>query len=490
MSQSARTQSLKVSSDVLHDAEGLELAMPVGDVFERLWHLFVSMRTGLALMLGIAVFILFGAMIVQAPGGMAADPTAYAAWVEGLKPKYGGWTGILDILGLFNVFNSIVFRGLVVLLATSILACSINRSPKLWKQAVHPRVVANSAFFDHVRLADSVELPASTDEATSVVQNALAKRHFRTIASEDGSAVAFYADRFRWAPFGTVIAHLSMIVILAGAMLGATGFRDEGFAVAVGSTQAVGNGTNLSIQATSFTDSYYENGSPADYASHLVLYENGKQVAERTIRVNDPLRYGDIKVFQSFFGPAADVLVRDSTGATLFEDGVPLLWSSDDGSKMIGQFAIPTKNLQIYVIGVASGKVDAGIKAGQMQVEIFQGDDRTTPLGIEVVDPGKAVTVAGLELTFQRERQYTGLIVARDPGGPLVWLGALLLVLGVMLVFFFPARRIWARVSSTASGSRIQVAALASHDVTFESAFQALIDDIRGGAPASTSAAG
>jgi cytochrome c biogenesis protein len=484
MSESARTTRIHLPSDALHEAEGLELALPVSDIFERLWHLFVSMRTGLALMLGIAVLILFGALIIQVPGGMLADAAAYAAWLDSVRPKYGGWTGILDALGLFNVFGSLVFRGLVVLLGTSIVACSINRTPKLWRQAVHPRVEANKAFFDHVRLSGSVELPASPAASLERLQGTLAKRGFRTLVAPAGDAVAIYADRFRWAPFGTVIAHLSMIVILAGAMLGATGFRDEGFAVAVGSTAQVGNGTGYAIQATSFTDSYYENGSPADYASHLILYEDGRQVAERTIRVNDPLRYGDLKVFQSFFGPAADMLVRDETGATLYEDGVPLLWSSDDGSKMIGQFELPTRGLTVYVIGVASGQVDANIRAGQMQLEVFQGDDRTTPVGIEVVDPGKPVDVAGLQLSFVRERQYTGLIVARDPGGPLVWLGALLLVLGVMLVFFFPARRIWARISGTASGSRIQVAALASHDVTFESAFEQLIDDLGGGAPA------
>lgn len=484
MSQSTRSSSIKLQPDTLHDADGLEIALPVGDVFDRLWHLFVSMRTGLALMLGIAGLILFGAVIVQAPAGLQADPGAYAAWLDGLRPKYGGWTAVLDALGLFNVFNSLLFRGLVVLLATSILACSINRAPKLWRQAVHPRTVANPAFFEHVRLAGSVDVPGAPEQALATLEGALARRHFRTIVSPAGNAVAIYADRFRWAPFGTVIAHLSLIVIMAGALLGAAGFRNEGFAVAVGSTVEVGYGTNLSILATSFTDSYYENGSPADYASHLIVYENGQQVAEQTIRVNDPLRYGDVKVFQSFFGPAADVVVRDTTGATLFEDGVPLLWSSKDGSKMVGEFSIPTEDLTVYVIGVASGRVDAGIKPGQMQLEIFQGDNRQTALGIEVVDPGKPVTVAGLELTFVRERQYTGLIVARDPGGPLVWLGALLLVLGVTLVFFFPARRIWARVSSTASGSRIQVAALASHDVTFESAFQDLVDDLRGSAPA------
>jgi cytochrome c biogenesis protein len=123
MSQTARSSAVRLSQDPLHDAEGGELALPVTDFFDRLWHLFISMKTGLALMLGIAVLTLFGAIIVQAPAGLQGDPGAYAAWLDGLRPKYGGWTVVLDTLGLFNVFGSLLFRGLVLLLATSILAC-------------------------------------------------------------------------------------------------------------------------------------------------------------------------------------------------------------------------------------------------------------------------------------------------------------------------------------------------------------------------------
>ncbi len=31
--------------------------------------------------------------------------------------------------------------------------------------------------------------------------------------------------------------------------------------------------------------------------------------------------------------------------------------------------------------------------------------------------------MAGLDVTFVRERQFTGLIVAKDPGALFVWLG-------------------------------------------------------------------
>jgi cytochrome c biogenesis protein len=113
-----------------------------------------------------------------------------------------------------------------------------------------------------------------------------------------------------------------------------------------------------------------------------------------------------------------------------------------------------------------------------MQLEVFAVGS-STPLGIEVVSPGQPVTIGDLTYTFVRERQYTGLIVARDPGVVFVWAGALLLVLGVGLVFFFPHRRIWARIRPAAGGSRIEAGAVTRHDVMFESAFGRLIDDVQ-----------
>jgi cytochrome c biogenesis protein len=481
MSQTARPGTLQVAQDPLDDVEG-ELSVPVTDLADRLWHLFISMRTGLALILFLAALAVVGTdtIVAQAPAGIQADPQAYGRWLDAIRGTYGGWTGLLDTLGLFAVFNSIWFKGGVVLLSTSILACSINRAPLLWRQATRPRTGVSASFFEHAALTETMDAGAKPAAARDALQAALARRGYRTLASADGEAVALYADRFRWSPFGTVIAHLSLIFILAGAVLGQTGFRVEDLAVAVGSRVAVGNGTALEIEAVSFSDSYYDDGRPADYASHLVLYENGRQVAERTVRVNDPLRYGDVSFFQSFYGPAADVQVADASGATVYDAGVPLLWRSNDDRKAIGRFDLPAQGLVVYVVGAASGIVDPTIRPGQMQFEVYQGE-AASPIAVEVADQGQPVTVAGLDFTFVRERQFTGLIASRDPGAPLVWLGTLLLVGGVALVFFFPARRLWARIRPAPGGARIQVAAITRHDVTFEAAFGSLIEDVRAG---------
>jgi cytochrome c biogenesis protein len=477
MSNSVRSGAL-AAPEPLDELEG-GLALPVGDVFERLWHLLISMRTGLALMLFLAFLTLVGTMLTQVPAGLQGDQVAYAQWLDSVRPKYGGWTSVFDTIGFFSIFTSLWFKVTTVLLTTSILACSVNRAPRLWRQAMHPRLVPSPAFLDHAALAGSVTVPGSRKAVAAALEAELRRHHFRTVVTQDGDGVAVYADRFRWGPFGTVVAHLSLIVILVGAVLGAGGFRTTEFAVTVDSTVPVGNGTNLSVKATSFEDKYYEDGRPADYASHLILYDGATQVADKTIRVNDPLRYGDISFYQSFFGPAADVLVTDVSGATVYEGGVPLMWSSNDGTKTIGQFTIPGKDVTVYVIGVASGRVDAGIKAGQVQLEVYQGANTSTPTGLQVVDEGVAATISGYDFTFVRERQFTGLIVARDPGAPFVWLGTTLLVLGVVMVFLFPSRRLWARVRGSEGRSEVRIAAATRHDVGFESTFRSLLNAIQ-----------
>jgi len=91
---------------------------------------------------------------------MSADPAAYASWLASVHPKFGGWTPVLDTLGMFSVFTSIWFKGISVLLATSILACSVNRAPRLWKLAFHPRTRMGQTFFTHAPLRASILVPA------------------------------------------------------------------------------------------------------------------------------------------------------------------------------------------------------------------------------------------------------------------------------------------------------------------------------------------
>ncbi len=462
------------------EGTGGGLTISPSDIGERLWRIFTSMRTALILMLILAVLALVGTLVVQAPAGITADSQAYQAWLDQVTPKYGGWTGPMNALGIFSIFSSVWFKGIIVLLTTSILACSVNRFKGLWKTAVHPRTKMTPVFYDRAPHSETIDAAVATDAALADVTKTFKSHHYRTVVERDGDEIAVYADRFRWAPFGTLMAHISLVMILVGALVGGTwGFNNGEFAVPVGSTVPVGNGTGLSVKALSFNDSYYENGAPSDYAADLVLYKDGQQVAAQTVRVNQPLGYGDVNIYQSFFGAATDVTVKDAGGTSLFSQGVPLLYTSDGGARRIGQFLLPEQGLTVLVVAAASGEVDPTLKPGMVQLEVYKTGDAAQPLDMKVVEQGKPAQVAGLTMTFDRERQFTGLIVAKDPGVPFVFGGAILLIVGLFLVFFFPSRRIWTRIVPGKAGSEVRVGATSRHDATFGPDFQKIVGEMR-----------
>lgn len=451
----------------------------VDNVLEALWHFLSSMRVAMVIMLVMAGLAVLGAIVMQAPAGIAASPEEMKGWLDEVRPKYGGWTGIMDALGLFNVFNSIGFRILVASLTISLLACSVHRIPGMWRTARNPRVDVGPKFFEHAPHHEAIVSRRSTDETFAALGAVLRGRRYRILTQSD-DAIHVYADRFRWAPFGGLIAHLSIVVILAGAIAGGIwGYRDAQFAIAEGATLPVAAEPGLTLQLLDFTDKYDTvTGSPIDYASQVVLYKDGVEIDRHTIRVNDPLRYGNTTFYQAFFGQAATITVKDATGKVLVSQGVPLAWRTTADNRAIGSLDIPGTDYVAWIVGTL-GNGDTTVQPGQMQVELFTASSGTQ-VDSTVIDQGKDATMANLTFTFERESQYAGLNVARDPGVLLIWFGSILLVGGFVIRLYVQHKRVWARIVARPSGGAIVgVASLGSRNGEPTEDFNDLVSDIR-----------
>jgi len=480
MTNQARTGRLpSVAVDATAtEARAAGLLQPRG-IFEALWDLLTSMRFSLFVLLAMAALGVVGALVIQIPAGVDSDAAARADWLAGVRPRFGGWTDVMDKLQLFSVFGSIWFRGLTAFLTISLAACMVQRAPGLWRTATQPRVSVGDGFFVHAHERASIVVRGDADELAARVAAVLRGHHYRVVAEDDG-AVNFYGDRFRWAPFGSLIGHLSIMVILAGVVVGSIlGFRDNAFVIAEGSTAAVPDGQGLTVKLISFEDAYYtDTGAPSDYASELVLYRDGQEVARHTARVNDPLRYGDLSFYQSFYGPAALMSVATPDGSVLFSDGVALAWQTKDDDRSVGTFTVPAQDLVVWIVGT-QGAGDPLVKPGQIRVETYRASTGD-PINQVTIDQGVATDIDGLSYTFGREIQFTGLAVSRDPGTILVWIGAILLIAGFTIGFTFPHRRLWARLAVRKDGVGTLAVATpgrVSHDV--DSAFTNLVTDLR-----------
>lgn len=450
-----------------------------GNPLAGVWNFLISMRTGLWLILILGLLTLAGTMITQATPSVLSDPETFQAWYEaGPRQKYGGWAPILSALGLYNVFGTWYFQALFAILGISILACSVNRAPRLWRTATQPRVAMREAFFSHAPLRSVFDLPMDAEAAAQRVRVGLKQARFRAVEADGDVGADLYGDKFRWAPFGTVIAHLSFIIILLGFVVSASmGFRDDQFIAPVGVPVEVGHDTGMTVVAHSFHDAYYDNGQPKDYVSDLELFIGGQSVARQEIRVNEPLIHDNVWFHQAFFGVGADVAVTEG-GAEIFKQTVTMAWRSNDGTRTIGQFTIPDKGLIVDVFQAASGQVLPDLPAGSIALRIMKAD-ATTPT-VQSLAQGESAEIDGMTWTFERNRQYTGLTIKRDPGSNIVWLGSGLLMLGSCLVFFLPHRRVWARVRPNADGTtRVMLAAPNKRDPGMEPVFAELLHHVQ-----------
>ncbi|WP_257210478.1 cytochrome c biogenesis protein ResB [Actinomyces ruminis] len=193
-----------------------QAALSPGQVAKQIYAFFYNKTVGLVLILLAGLLGLMGAILPQMPASTAGDAQATEQWLEQVRPAFGGWTGILHTLGAFNMFTSVPFLVVMGLLAASILACTAHRLPVIWRASRHPRTRVTARFFERARLRSHFTAPVSTEKAFETVCVDARRHHLRVIVDERGPGHNAYLDRNHWAPFGTVLAHLAFVVVMAG----------------------------------------------------------------------------------------------------------------------------------------------------------------------------------------------------------------------------------------------------------------------------------
>jgi cytochrome c biogenesis protein len=450
----------------------IHASMPA--IAHAVWRFLASMRLALFLIVALAIVVFAGTLIDQAPLPVVSDPVAYARWLDDADGKYGQWTGALDRLQLFNIFHSTYFRGLLGLLAVNILVCTMSRWRGIWNTVFHTRARTTESFLAHAHYSARMQTALPAAEAAERLRKSLARSRYRVTVEAEPGSVAVFGDKNRLSRFGTFFTHLSLILILLGAMAGGIwGFDNPRFSVAEGSTRDLGLGTGLAVRLNEFADEYHADGTPADYRAEVTLLDSGEPVKTGVIRVNAPMRYNGIAFHQSFFGQAAVMTVRDASGTILFSDAVPLSGESGQAQRPAGSFSIPGEGITVNVAGPSLAGPDPLVSPGEVRVDVFHGGVRAvSPRNLTVGTPSD---IAGLTFTFEREARFVGLNVVKDPGMNIIWVACAFMVAGLVMLFYLPRRRIWALCVERPGGSvDVLIGMPAQRDAPLEQEFDRL----------------
>ncbi len=174
-----------------------------------IWTQLTSMRTALLLLLLLVVAAVPGSLFPQRPAG----PAIVQDYIDD-NPILGQW---LDRFQMFDVYSSVWFSAIYLLLFVSLIGCVAPRAVKHYRALRSapprtPRRLSRLPEYGRVALESSGPAPA---EAVEQAAKYLRKRGYRVeVREEPDGGASVGAERGYVREIGNIVFHLSLIEVL------------------------------------------------------------------------------------------------------------------------------------------------------------------------------------------------------------------------------------------------------------------------------------
>ena len=465
----------------------------------KAWRWLTSMRTALILLFLLALAAIPGSLLPQRNLNEDKVRQYYLAH-RALAP----W---LDRIGAFDVFASVWFSAIYLLLFTSLVGCLV---PRLRGQVIALVRVPPDAPSRLDRLPahrENLALDGDPAAIAARLRAALRGQRFRTVVRpQPGGGFTISAEKGYLKETGNLLFHFALLALLLGVAFGSWyGYRadrvvvrgeDQGFCntlqqyddYGLGARVAPGDLEPFCLTLDDFQATYLDTGEPADFRA-AVTYTVGDGAARpAVVKVNDPLRLARARIYLLGHGYAPVLRYTDRYGVTQTTvapfmnldgngTGQGVLFFPDanvdqtrprdpfdklqvafqgvyvptsDGVSPLSTF--PAERNPVLVLTPYRGDLgmDAGIPHSVYSLDQHQIDTgRLKPVGTEPIrlKPGGSTRLDdGTTVQFVGTRPWIAVTVRYDPGERVVLIGAVCLLLGLVTSLTGKRRRVWFRI--------------------------------------------
>jgi cytochrome c biogenesis protein len=348
--------------------------------------------------------------------------------------------GLLLLVGLANVAAALgpggsawlatwpytVLLGAVAL--TSVAAVAV-RAPVTWREWRRPGPV--------MRGSGALELRLDAGPATTV-ERTLRDAGYRTRVEQGRSADrwAIHGVRRGWSRFAGQLSHLALVAIVLGAAIGAA-FGSESVASLFPGDQALLDaprpGLTAAVRLDDFSAEFGPDGRPRVLDTTVTFLRDGEPVETRVLRVNEPASFDGYLVHPWTYGPAARLRVTTLGGSAILAAPIPL-----DGERD----GVPVGAAELPTVGVTLGLALADPDTNELGVSLVGGRGLVDTARLR---PGDSTRIGDVVVTLDGFDAWVTLMSRRDPGLPVLFAGAGLLSLALVVAFWMPRRRLSVR---------------------------------------------
>jgi cytochrome c biogenesis protein len=467
------------------------------------WRQLTSMRTALILLLALAAAAVPGSVYPQ----RSADPNGVTQFLDN-QPELGK---VLDALQLFDVYTSVWFSAIYILLFVSLIGCVIPRAQLHYKNLRSAPPVAPRLF---ARMPAHKTVTLRKANVVSVAEKILKEQGYRVVVT--GKSVA--AERGYWRETGNLVFHYALIGVLIAVGIGG-GLSYNGQRVLIEGDTFVNNLTGydsispgtffdetrltpFSVTLDKFTVNFdLQNktnlGTPLDFRAEVTSKVGADgEPTKGLIRVNEPLGLPNANLFLTGNGYAPVITIRDAKGNVAFSGPTAYL-PQDSNYTSLGVIKVPDAlpeqfGIISFFYPTAETLTNGALTSiypdpinPKLTMNVYVGDlglDGGVPRNVYSLDISKMKQVAGGKsgvkgiqldvretadlpngmgtVTFDALKRYVSLDVSYNPGAGWILFFALLALAGLILSLLVPRRRVWVRQTN----GGFELAALARGD--------------------------
>jgi cytochrome c biogenesis protein len=487
-------------------------------IVDPMWDFFASVKLAIVVFAGIGLTSIVGTIIEQ----NAAPQTNLKILTELLGRNLApGAYDILFAMGFMDMYGSWWFVGLLMLFTANLLICSLDRLPTIWRIVRKPQEPLKEQQLTSRPIRKEVTLKGTMESNKEKVLKALRSLGFKKVEEakeEDG--VQYYSQKGQYGRLGVYVTHISIIIILAGAVVGTFfGFKGflnlpEGASYSVafarrplsqaqvqernfifeavqttggdlgaaamrlgvstdrltGRMRAVGlEPLGFIVTNEDFDVLFYGNSDMAkEYTSLLTVTDGGREVMRKWIEVNTPLKYRGYTFYQSSYGPMND----PDQNVFVFRVAASGAQGTDIRVRQGETFSVPGTGIEASV-----AEFSPALTFDETGRPITYDEMMNNPaVRLSYTDGGKERSKWILkrypstwvlpnnqmvQLVDIWGAQYTGLQVRKDPGVWVVYLGCAFMSIGLYVAFFMGHRRIWVRLASRKGSTQVLIGASA-----------------------------
>lgn len=451
-------------------------------MIKRIWSFLGSIRFVIPLLILITLVSLVGIVVPQ------GQTHAFYASRMG-----AGRSAVIFAAGLDHVFSTWWFYGLLGMLSVNILVCSLGRLHQNVSRTMSAPFLTGTDAIRQLRDNAAFHAKTAPGDAIGSITSLLHRRlhNTRVQTNADGS-VQLSAQSGLMKDIGSFLFHLGMVVLFAGGLWGKMGGFTYNVQISGGETTLI-QSTGFLLHCDRFSLDRNTDGQISAYRSDLSILSTADSsvLVRKEIRVNDPLSHGGVRFYQSSYGESGTameecVLMLGGVGGARDEQirlrpGIESRLEQDTSVRVLA-----VRFVTDFIIDLETKAVSSRSSQGEnpaVRVLMFRDGDtlfqRWVFANRDV--PSSADFPWNIRLVDYKPAYYTGIQVVKNPGVAVIWVGIIVMTIGVVLMFYVSRRKLWVCAVPTGTGSVLTVGGSSNRPADlFAAEFKRICDRMKG----------